>query len=149
MLLLVVMVRVSKNKLPEKIERKLVKQLGSLVVAQQRSRDSENLIFDLFTPAERTVFIKRVGIIALLARGYSHRSIGSALHVSDTTVDKIAHNLAQGKYKTIVTNLRKKEHRESVLGILESILTLGLPGQPQKRLRKQIRDDIEAWKAGA
>jgi len=143
------MVRISKNPLPEKVERELIKQLSALIVAQQKSRESENLIFNLFTPAERTVFIKRVGIISLLSRGYSHYAISNALEVSETTVAKVAQDLERGKYKIIVESIQRKEYRESMLGILESLLTFGLPGQPQKRLRETIKKDIEAWKVGS
>ncbi|MAZ67429.1 hypothetical protein CL652_01515 [bacterium] len=141
------MVNVSKRQLPEKVENELIKQLSALIVAQQNTRESRNLIFDLFTPAERVVFIKRVGIIALIQRGYSHNAISEALHVSDTTVAKVANDLDRGKYAAIAATLERREYRESILGILESLITFGF--NPQQRLRKQIRKDIESWRAGS
>jgi Trp operon repressor len=141
------MVNVSKKALPKHTEKELCKQLSSLITAQQRIKDSENLIFELFTPSERIQFVKRVGIIALLQRNYSHNAIAAAIRTSDTTVAKIAFGIEKGGYKTIRETLKRKEHAASILGILESLVSLGV--NPQKRLRKQIQNDIEAWKAGA
>jgi len=143
------MVNVSKKKLPKDVEWELLKQLSAIIVAQQRAKDSDALLYELFTRSERLIFVKRVGIIALLQRGYSPYAISSALNVSETTVAKVLASLERGKYENIVATLKRREHRESVLGILESLVTFGLPGQPQKRLRAKIKGDIEAWRSGA
>ncbi len=143
------MVNVSKKKLPEEAEKKLLKQLGSIIVAQQSSKDSESLLYELFTRSERTVFIKRVGIIALLQEDYSPHTIGLALNVSQTTVSKIQAALERGRYKNIATTLNRKKHRESIIGVLESLLTLGMPGEANRRIKSKLREDIVAWKSGA
>jgi len=143
------MVRISKKKLSQEVEKKLIKQLGSILIAQSNSRNMSNLLYELFTPSERTVFIKRVGIIALLQRNYSHYAVSVALDVSQTTVAKVASRIEFGKYKNISDTLKRKEHRESIIGTIESLLTLGLPGEANRRMKDGIRKDIEAWKSGS
>lgn len=141
------MVRVSKKELPKDVEWELFKQFSAMIVAQQRPKDSDAFLYELLTRSERTVLVKRVGIIALLQRGYNAHTVSTALNVSPTTVGKIEEGIERGEYKNIAATLKRKEHRESILGILESLVSSGY--NPQHRAREKIQQDIEAWKAGS
>lgn len=143
------MVHISKEKLPEQLEKKLLDQLGSIFMAQQRVPAVRNILYELFTPSERVLFIKRVAIIALLRRKYTPYSIGIALQVSESTVARIASKYHRGGFIHIVKTLERKEYRESILGTLEALLSLGVPGEANRRVRAQMRKDIEAWRSGA
>ena len=140
---------VSKQELDDRLEKKLYEQLADLFTAHQSPFDNARLIYELFTATERLMFAKRLGIIALLERGYSAYSIALALNVSQSTVARIDANLQKGKYKHMIKNLKNKRYRESIIGTLETLLTLGFPGVAAKKAREQIRNDINAWKRGA
>ena len=91
---------------------------------------------------------KRVAIIALLERGYTPYSISLSLQVSESTVARINAQRMRGRYASIVRTIENKRYRQSILGTLETLLTLGFPGVAAKKVRTQIRQDIESWRAG-
>ena len=142
------MVHVSKTKLNPKVEAQLQKQIAELFVAHQTVKECTHLTREFFTKTERIMFAKRLGIIALLERGYSTYAISIAIGVSDSTVARIENQLEHGKFKNILKVLKNKRHRESVLGTIETLLTLGFPGVAGAKVRKQMRTDIESWRAG-
>ena len=68
----------------EKIFSVFYKVLGETDDKDEFSR----ILFDLLTPAERIMIIKRIAIIYLLLKEIDYRMICKALKVSNTTVNK-------------------------------------------------------------
>lgn len=139
---------VSKHKLDTHVEKKLYAQLADLFTAHQGKRASTQLMYELFTPTERLMFAKRVAIITLLERKYSSYSIALALHVSESTVMRIDARRQKGAYTHMIKTIQNKEYRKSLIGTLETLLTIGAPGVATRKIHQQIRNDIESWKSG-
>jgi len=87
------------------------------------------ILFDLLTPAERIMIIKRIAIIYLLLKEIDYRMICKALKVSSTTVNK--YKLSMERSEGIVPTLRKMIRQEKVWLFFEEIFSqIFYPGRP-------------------
>lgn len=101
------------------------------VVGETENKDKFNkILFDLLTPAERIMLIKRIAIIYLLMKDIHYRIICKILKVSNTTVNK--YKLLMEKSEGIVPALRNIVKQEKIWLFLEKIFSEifhpGLPG---------------------
>ena len=131
------MVHISKREISEQLSKKLVEQLASLLVAQDTLKSSKAFLYEMLSHTERIMLAKRIGILFFLHRGYSLYATSQILAVSESTVARIKNKLDDG------------EHRESILGTIETLVRFGLSGGPQAHLRKKVTSDIRAWRQGA
>src|SRR3989338_11333137 len=83
------MTQVSKRQLGKQMEEMVYATFWE-TTAKLTKPDEVDLFFsDLFTPAERVNFIKRLSIAVLLYKGYDWRQICDLLKVSPNTVAKV------------------------------------------------------------
>jgi len=81
------MVRISPYKItPEKYDK--IFSIFYEVVGKQQKDLFNKILFDLLSPAERVMIIKRIAIIYLLMKDVDYRMICKVLKVSYTTVSK-------------------------------------------------------------
>lgn len=139
---------VSKRELPGGVKEKLYAQLVDVFTAHEGKFDSKKLVYELFTPTERLMFAKRIAIVLLLEKGYTSYGIAQLLNVSDSTVSRLDVQRERGRFAHIARVLKNREHRHSFIGILETVLTLGLPGVASRKMHERIRKDIEYWRSG-
>lgn len=140
---------ISKREISEQLSKKLVEQLASLLVAQDTLKSSKAFLYEMLSHTERIMLAKRIGILFFLHRGYSLYATSQILAVSESTVARIKNKLDDGEYVHIVQTIQRKEHRESILGTIETLVRFGLSGGPQAHLRKKVTSDIRAWRQGA
>lgn len=73
-------------------EKKLTKSFLKL----KSEREVANFLRDLMTPAEIEEFANRLAIASLLLKGQPYLKIAKSVHVSTTTVSRVAHWLFHG-----------------------------------------------------
>jgi len=109
----------------EKIFSVFYKVLGETDDKDEFSR----ILFDLLTPAERIMIIKRIAIIYLLLKEIDYRMICKALKVSNTTVNK--YKLSMERSEGIVPALKNMVKQEKVWLFFEEIFSqIFYPGRP-------------------
>lgn len=133
----------------DEVAKYIRNQLTDLFVANETKGEFNKVLFELFSPKEKIMLEKRVAIVELLNMDCSTYKISRLLKVSNDTILRIESNIARGKLVTISGILKRRSNRGKILKTLEAILTFGLPGNPQQKLKKQTRRNIEKWKAGS
>ena len=124
------MPHVSKNKINEKLMKKMKKDL---LFALTRSDNKNFLIQELFTETEFVMLAKRLAIIILTTKGFSRYRISKNLKVSTSTVLRFQEDITLGKYNMIKNlALSKKKEDVKVIKILEKILLAGMPAYAGK-----------------
>jgi len=100
------------------------------VLGETENKDEFNkILFDLLTPAERIMLIKRIAIIYLLLKEIDYRMICKALKVSNTTVNK--YKLSLERSEGIVPVLKNMVKHEKVWLFFEEIFSnIFYPGRP-------------------
>jgi len=130
------MVNVSKKFLNEKVYRDILTQLSVIIARAHTRKESSALLYDFLSPKERIQLAKRTAIIALLRKGVYPKAIMRVLQVSSATVAYYQEALERGEYGVVIRALKKKEYDESISGLLEKILSAGLPPQGKGRWKK-------------
>ena len=100
------------------------------VLGKTGDKDEFNkILFDLLTPAEKIMIIKRIAIIYLLLKEIDYRMICKALKVSNTTVNK--YKLSMERSEGIVPVLKNMVKNEKVWLFFEEIFSnIFYPGRP-------------------
>lgn len=142
------MVNVSKHALANATRVHLKSELVDLFIANTTKKDLGNVLYELFSPTEKLMLEKRVGIIGLLVSEYSASEIQQLLKVSTSTIWEIEARLEQGHYQHICDLFKRKKARISIVNFLGNIMALGFPGVASKKLREKMKRDADAWRAG-
>ncbi|PIP62255.1 hypothetical protein COW98_05070 [Candidatus Roizmanbacteria bacterium CG22_combo_CG10-13_8_21_14_all_35_9] len=124
------MVRISYLQIKEEDYEKIF-SIFYKVLGETTDRDAFNkILFDLLTPAERIMLIKRIAIIYLLMKDIDYRNICEVLKVSNTTVNK--YKLLMERSEGIVPVLKNMVKQEKIWLFFEDIFSQifhpGLPG---------------------
>jgi uncharacterized protein YerC len=132
------MTHISKHPLPEQELTRLRAQL-SKAVANLNKTSANPFLTDLLGPEEYTMLAKRLAAIVLYMEGNSTYTVWNTLNISPSTAERIKLNFEIGKYKRIVTTL-KKSHTDYVefWKTLETLLQLGLPPRGKGRWRSVL-----------
>ena len=93
------MARVSEKKVDEKLMRSVFNRLTDVIVRIGSHKSGRSFLYEFFGPAERTMIIKRFGIIVLLARNVPWHLIEKKLGVSGSTTQRLAKRLDRGGYE--------------------------------------------------
>jgi len=111
------MVQISKHPLPDRIFGKLMELLFVTVGKNFNRKDFVKVIDELFTPAEKIMIVKRIGMLYLLLKELNAQTISEMLHVSTSTV---ATYIARFNDNSLyVKKLMKKEiENEKRLGMI-------------------------------
>lgn len=72
------------------------KKLISAFLRLKSEREVANFLRDLMTPSEIGEFSNRLAIASLLLKGQPYLKIAKSVHVSTTTVSRVAHWLFHG-----------------------------------------------------
>jgi len=123
-------------------------QLTELFLANTNKNEFSKTLFELLSRSERIMLAKRVAIIGMLLYKCSIREISHTLKVSTATIWKIEKALQDGKLNHIKDIFKRKEYHASFLGILETIFTVGMTTNPNKRAKQKMYRAIEAFRAG-
>jgi len=100
------------------------------VLGETKDKDEfSKILFDLLTPAERIMIIKRIAIIYLLLKDIEYRTICEVLKVSNGTVSK--YKLLMENSAGIVPVLKKMIRNEKIWLFFEDIFSqIFYPGRP-------------------
>lgn len=80
------MSQVSKLPVKEEIYKNIFELFLTLFTKTFTHSHAENLLNELFTPTEKIVIAKRLGIAVLLKKGYNYNTIQQVLRVSKPTI---------------------------------------------------------------
>lgn len=130
------MTHVSKKKLDDATRQKLFTRFTSLF-SQISPAQAQSLFTEFFSEAERTMFIKRLAIILMLAEDHSTYRIARTLQVSDSTVRTLRDQFQAGAFETLLRRSRQKDFDANAFWkTIENLLGLGAP-PPASRNRWQ------------
>lgn len=119
------MSQVSKLPIREDIYKNIFGLFLTLFTKSFTHSHAENILNELFTPTEKIVIAKRLGIAVLLKKGYQYNTIQQVLRVSRPT---IAHINTQLKYTANGLNyfteeiIKDQKLSEYINTIVESVL---------------------------
>ncbi len=82
------MVNLSKKKLDDYVFYRLYDVLFAVFITKRDYREFNKFFTSLFTPTERTMLIKRIGIIYLILKKFSKTEICEFLKISPSTYEK-------------------------------------------------------------
>jgi len=112
------MVRNSKHPLSEEVLLKMYRLFFEIFSRFDNQENFLNLITDIFTPAEKIMVAKRVGIIYLLIKKVDYRDIAEVLKVSTSTITHYAY-LFNNKNSKVVEIIKNQLIKENVLNFLD------------------------------
>ncbi len=123
------MIRISYLKIKEQDYEKIFSIFYKVLGETENKDEFNKIMFDLLTPAERVMIIKRIAIIYLLLKEIDYRMICKALKVSNTTVNK--YKLSMEKSEGIVPVLKNLIKQEKIWLFFEEIFSqIFYPGRP-------------------
>jgi len=126
------MVNISKKKLKGKIADQIHNNFIKIIVRLEGKKGSL-FIEELFTPAEKIVFAKRLAALLMLEKGLSSYKVERLLNLSSSTTARMKKDLHCGKYPSIkIITCRKKEN-DKFWKDLESFIRLGMPEMGKNR----------------
>ncbi len=132
------MVQISKRKIDKYVLNKLLDLLFEIFVISRNQAEFNIFFISLFSPAERTMIVKRLGLIYLLLKGVNNYNICKLLKISSATLDK--YRLILDKNIEIYEYFKNIIQKEKIKNIFEDVFnSLYGPGTPGV-------DWSEAWK---
>ena len=123
------MIRISYLQIKAQDYEKIFSIFYKVLGETENKEEFNKILFDLLTPAERIMLIKRIAIIYLLLKEIDYRMICKALKVSNTTVNKYILSLERSE--GIVPVLKNMVKHEKVWLFFEEIFSqIFYPGRP-------------------
>jgi len=123
------MIRISYLKIREEDYEKIFSIFYKVLGETDGKDEFSKILFDLLTPAERIMIIKRIAIIYLLLKDIEYRTICKVLKVSNGTVSK--YKLLMENSVGIVPVLKKMVRNEKIWLFFEDIFSqIFYPGRP-------------------
>lgn len=114
---------VSKNKLPQRTEAELLKNLNLVMTQIHNSDDMVMFLQALLTDTEKLMLAKRIAIIVLLEEKLPDSQIASILHVTRVTVAKMRYFYdSRGRGLKIAVN--KLEEQKQLEGFKKFLTSL-------------------------
>lgn len=114
------MVRISRNKLNPFVEKRLFDLWYEIAHQLKGKTVFSDLMQDLFTPSERIVIAKRIGLLYLLAKHIDPDIIKSKLKLSKTTI-YIYKNLLDQKNSVLYRKINSLLVKEKINSVSEEI----------------------------
>lgn len=133
------MPHVSKYKLDNTAEQRLLKTLELVLARITKEEEVNDFLLALLTPTERVMLAKRLGIVILLKEGLPESRIASTLHVTRITVSRMQLFLeARGiGYEIAIEVLKKEKVMEDL-----KILLLKLAGYAARAAGGRVKPSI-------
>lgn len=119
------MAQVSRRVLDKGLEERIAKMFIKTLKDLKEETEIENFLWDLLSPTERIMLIKRLAIAIMLTKSYTYEAIDQVLKVSSPTIMNVASYLKhspKGGYQRIVKKILNDEKREELFDKLEEIL---------------------------
>lgn len=133
------MTNISKQPLEPQAEKKLLSQFAKLF-AHQNETTAVLLLDDILTPAEKTMLIKRVAIILLIAKDVSNYKIAKTIKVSEATVRNLRHGYKDKEFNVLLKTIDSPSFdTDTFWQQLDVLLRLGMP--PMGRGRWSFLDE--------
>ena len=108
--------------------------------------EGTSLISDFFTPTERIMFAKRLGIALLLEKGYDYQVIKSSLKVSSATIASVnqARQYGNNSYRNFISKIQKDELISNFLEeLVLKFVSLPASGTKGSAVWKQIQKELK------
>jgi uncharacterized protein YerC len=102
------MPHISKKFLQKEKYLEIHKQFYKILGELSRTGNSKLVFDELFTKTEKLMLAKRLAIVLLLDQKESIYAIENALKVSPSTVARISLDYEQGKFTTLVKEIKKQ-----------------------------------------
>ena len=115
------MSQVSKYPLSKDIYDRIFEIFLKTLINVKDKNEGRNLLKDFFTPTERMMFAKRLGIALLLEKNYDYQTIRGILKVSSGTIASVnlARKYGNQGYNKFIEKILKDEQ---ITGFLEEIV---------------------------
>ena len=127
------MTHISKNPLKKNTLIKISNQFVEIVSNLKPGKSGGSFLNDFFTDAEKVMLTKRLAVIFMLKNGASYGVIEKTLHISPSTIMRVAKVLSSGGYDGVLAEIQKKKNKEKFLIELEKIFRGGLPEMGRNR----------------
>lgn len=140
------MSQVSKYPLSKETYDRIFEIFLKTLINIKDKEEGNSLISDFFTPTERIMFAKRLGIALLLEKGYDYQVIKGALRVSSATIASVSQARQYGNngYQNFITKILKDER---ILNFLEEItirlVSLPASGTKGSAVWKQVEHKLK------
>ncbi len=119
------MTKVSRRILDKDLENYIFENFIKTIVKLKEPTEVQNFIYDLLSPTERIMLIKRLAIAVMLTKGYTYDEIDHTLKVSRPTIMTVSYFLKHGQkygYQKAVEEILKDQKREAFFDKIEEIL---------------------------
>lgn len=140
------MAQVSKYPIPRSLAERIFEVFLKSLVKTKSTNEAKVLADDLFTPVEKIMLAKRLGIAFLLLKGYSFREIVRILRVSLPTIALVNEKINYGSkgYQMVLTRVAKEEKIERFFeGILETLSSIPARSSKGGALWRNLRDESQ------
>jgi len=143
------MTKVSRRTIDRNLEDYIFKNFVKTISKLREQTDIQNFLFDLLSPTERVMLIKRLAIAVMLKKGYTYDQIDHTLKVSRPTIMNVSYFLKHGQkggYQKTVDDILKDQRKEALFDKIDEILlTLsppkldgGIGFEQKRRLGKEL-----------
>ncbi|KKR54532.1 MAG: hypothetical protein UT92_C0017G0005 [Candidatus Curtissbacteria bacterium GW2011_GWA1_40_24] len=117
--------KVSKRVISIDLENHIFEIFIKTISKLKNAAEVQNFLYDLLSPTEKIMLIKRLAIAVMLTKGYTYDAIDHTLKVSRPTIMTVSYFLKHGKkggYKKAVDEILKDQNREALFDKIEEIL---------------------------
>lgn len=101
--------QLSQNPINKSIEKQLSQMFYGVLAELDSPEEIKNILGDLFTDAERSAVLKRLGIAMYLDKGRSYEDIKNNIKVSSATIATVAENLGNPGWQEIIKRIKAEE----------------------------------------
>jgi len=140
------MSQVSKYPIRKDVFDRIFEVFIKTLINIKNEKEAQGLISDFFTPTERIMFAKRLGIALLLEKEYDYRTIQSILKVSFPTITSVNNaRKYQGKsYSLFINKILKEESIKKFLNkSLISLISVPAAGGEGSGAWKYLRRELK------
>lgn len=128
------MPHLSKKEVGVKTKSDLEQKLFSILL-NTTSLERQRLFRELYTPTERMMFAKRIGMIALIERGVGTRTIARLLGVSTSTIRRFEISIEQGAFKNMRLRIKHIASQNWLIKFLGDIGAIPFGSRPKSLVR--------------
>ena len=124
------MVNLSKKKLDDYVFYRLYDVLFAVFITKRDYQEFNKFFISLFTPTERTMLIKRIGIIYLILKKFSKTEICKLLKISPSTYEKYYQTLDLNNevFDYFNSSIKSEKFANIIEQTLNTIYGPGTPG---------------------
>lgn len=140
------MAQVSKYPIPSSLAERIFEVFLKALVKTKSTSEARILADDLFSPVEKIMLAKRLGIAFFLLKGHTFREIVRILRVSLPTIALVNEKINYGSkgYQMVLSRISKEERLEDFFeGILETLSSIPARANKGGTLWRNLRDETQ------